>query len=329
MISRSRRGNRQASMKARLGIATAMLIGGGAVGVAAVAASNQGPATTTEQTAGFMLNFHHRISERTALSSALNMWASSQQRSMNTLAQMVPMRNFSQVWGSHRTMYAAQRGVVVLATHRFLLVKSANGQMHLWWLSATAHVKNVAASATGLIAMTGNNTAAMQAMMHRNMAPASMVMAGSGNAAAQMSAPATRPATITILSGNEVITITITGMSASVTVAPAGTSAPTGMATPTAPATMPAPTPTPTSTATQPAFTATRHVARGDLVFIAGVRVHGMLVAKLVLFSLPATVMPTAGATPPATTSVAPTTAVPTTPGAPASSGPSFSGVGS
>lgn len=322
MISRSRRGNRQASMKARLGIATAVLIGGGAVGVAAVAASNQGPATTTEQTAGFMLNFHHRISERTALSSALNTWASSQQRSMNTLAQMVPMRDFSQVWGSHRTMYAAQRGVVVLATHRFLLVKSANGQMHLWWLSAATHVKNVAASATGLIAMTGNNMAAMQAMMHRNMAPASMAMAGSGNAAAQMSAPATRPATVTILSGNEVITITITGMSASVTVAPAGTSTPPAM-------TAPASTPTPTSTATQPAFTATRHVARGDLVFIVGARVHGMLVAKLVLFSLPATVMPTAGATPPATTSVAPTTAVSSTPGAPTNSGPSFSGVGS
>ena len=39
MKSRSRRGNRQAAMKARLGIATAVLVGGGAIGLAAVAAA--------------------------------------------------------------------------------------------------------------------------------------------------------------------------------------------------------------------------------------------------------------------------------------------------
>ena len=44
MNSRNRRRNRQASMKARLGIAAAVLAGGGAAGVA-VAASHSGPAT--------------------------------------------------------------------------------------------------------------------------------------------------------------------------------------------------------------------------------------------------------------------------------------------
>src|SRR5215831_10684300 len=152
MTGRTRRGSRQAKMRARLGIATALLIGGGAAGVAAVAANNHGPASTTTESAGFIMNFHHHISEQAALSSAISTWASSQQKSMNTLAQMVPMRSFSQVWHRH-TMLAAQRGVVVLATKRFLLVKSANGQLHLWWLSATTKFKNVTANATGMTAM--------------------------------------------------------------------------------------------------------------------------------------------------------------------------------
>jgi hypothetical protein len=319
MMGRNRRGNRQASMKARLGIATAVLIGGGAAGVAAVAAHNHAPATTTEQTAGFIMNFHHRISEQAALSSALATWGTSQQQSMRTLAQMVPMRTFSQVWHRH-TLYAAQRGVVVLATKRFLLVKSANGGLHLWWLTGGTVFQNVSANPTGMTAMTGNNPAAVQAMVHQNMAPAATVMAGSTAAVTQMAAPVAKPTTITIDTGTSVITITITSTTATVTqpvtttatTTPAGTptAAPTGVpavtvtpvvttttpvVTTTTPAatSTPAATPTPTATATQPVFTATQGVARGDLVFIAGVRTHGFLIAKLVLFSAPATTTPT------------------------------------
>ena len=42
-------------------------------------------------------------------------------------------------------------------------------------------------------------------------------------------------------------------------------------------------------TATQSTFTNMRGVARGDLVFVAGFRTHGYLVAKLVLFAAPTT----------------------------------------
>ena len=328
MKSRSRRGNRQTAMKARLGIATAVLVGGGAIGVAAVAAANHGTAATTAQSAGFTLNFHHTISEQQALSSALSTWGQSQQKSMTTLAEMAPMRTFNQFW-SHRTEFAAQRGVVVLATKKFLLVKSADRQLHLWWLNGATKVRNVGATATGMAAMTGNNTAATAAMKTNNMAPAAVTMAGSTSAVSQMAAPVSKPTTITVDTGGQVITITITAATATVTQPATGTATTTPVvtATPTATATATSTamatatatstatatptatamaTATPTMTATkQPTMMATAGVARGDLVFVVGVRSHGALIAKLVLFAAPATAKPAPTATP-TVTSTAP-----------------------
>ena len=322
MIGRNRRGNRQANMKARIGIATAVLVGGSAVGVAAVAAaSHNGPATTTTaKSEGFALNFHHRISEQVALASALNTWGSSHQQSFTTLAQMQSMRTFTQVW-HHRTQFAAQRGIVVLATRHFLLVKSANGALHLWWLNGATKFANVGNTAMGMTAMTGSTTVAQAAMVANNMQPAAVTMAGSTAVVNQMAAPVAKPTTVTVSTGNVTITITITSTTATVTqpvttptvvATPTATPTvtPTVAATPTATATVSAtptakptvtptatptlvPVPTPTMTATQSTFTATRGIQRGDLVFVAGVRVHGFLIAKLVLFAAPTTVTPT------------------------------------
>ena len=321
MIGRNRRGNRQANMKARIGIATAVLVGGSAVGVAAVAAASHGPATTTTaKSAGFALNFHHRISEQVALASALNTWGTSHQQSFNTLAQMQSMRTFTQVW-HHRTQFAAQRGIVVLATRHFLLVKSANGALHLWWLNGATRFANVGNTGMGMTAMTGSTTAAQAAMVANNMQPAAVTMAGSTAVVNQMAAPVAKPTTVTVSTGNVTITITITSTTATVTqpvttptvvATPTATPTvtPTVAATPTATATVSAtptakptvtptatptlvPVPTPTMTATQSTFTATRGIQRGDLVFVAGVRVHGFLIAKLVLFAAPTTVTPT------------------------------------
>lgn len=346
MNGRNRRGNRRPGMKARIGIATAVLAGGGAVGVAAVAAANHGPATTAAESAGFTLNFHHAISEQQALTSALDTWGWSQQKSLTTLAEMTPMRTFSQFW-SHRTEFAAQRGVVELATRKFLLVKSADGQLHLWWLTGATKIKNVSATATGMAAMTGSNTAATSAVKTGNMAPAAVTMAGSTAAVSQLAAPVTKPTTVTVETGNEIITITITTTTATVTepatttatttptttptsaatatAAPtsttataAPTSTTTATAAPTAtataaPATTVAATAAPTTTATtQPTFTAASGVARGDLVFVIGVRkggVHGALFAELVLFAAPSTA--TAATTPTTTVTAQPTVTTP------------------
>ncbi|MGZ4432930.1 MAG: hypothetical protein ACXVW7_04770 [Trebonia sp.] len=327
MNSRNRRRNRQASMKARLGIAAAVLAGGGAAGVA-VAASHSGSATVNADSAGYVLNFHHTVSEQQALTSALNMWNSNQSRSLNTLAQMAPMRTFSQfMW--HRTHFAAQRGVVVAATKQFIIVKSANGKLELWWLNHWTKQKNVTASPTGMVAMTGNNVAAHTAATTGNTAPMAATMAGSAAVVNQMAAPVTKPITITVNTGTQTITITITQTTA--TVAPTTTTTATGMATPTATATgMATATATPTTTATgiatgmatatatpmatmttMPTTMAAKTVARGDLVFVVGVRSHGKLTAELILFSVPKTAVTTTPTNTATVTTTAPATGTP------------------
>jgi hypothetical protein len=361
MNGRNRRGNRrQANMKARIGIATAVLVGGGAVGVAAIATASHGPATTTTQNDAFSaLNFRHHLSEQAALSSAFSTWGWSHQRSLTTLAQMVPMRTFAMAWGHHHTQYAAQRGVVEavgnVGNKQFLLVKSANGKVELWWANGNTVFQNVAASPVGMTAMTGNTSTAQQ-MANNNIAPAAATMAGSTAMVNQMAAPVVKPIKITLNVNGQTITIIIRGATASATTptsTPSATATGTMAATPTATATMTATptatgtmtatptatatgtatstamaTATPTMTATQPATTTA--IARGDLVLIAGVRSHGRLTAQLVLFSAPTTVTPTPTGTATVTpTATATSTGTATTPTGTATSTPTFSGVGS
>jgi len=335
MIHRNRPGTR-----VKVAVAAAVLVGGGAAGVVAVAASNHG-ATANAQSAAFAMRYRQTISEPTALTGAMNGWNKSPGNAMTMLAEMKPMRTFSQV-RFHRAELAAQRGVVVLATKKFLLVKSANGSLHLWWLTGGTKVKNVAASATGMTAMTGSPTAAAAVMTTGSMNSAANAMAGSANAVNAMTTPSAKPTTLTVSTGNEVITITISWSTALVTQPGAATSASpsatvTATATPTATATA---TPTasasatPTATTTQPVTMTAQGVARGDLVFVVGEREHGKLIAKLVLFAAPKTAVtatPSASATVSASMSASarPTgtnAAVPTAAPTPTSTGSAFSG---
>lgn len=299
MTSRNR-----ATLKARLGIATAVLVGGGAIGVAAVAASGHGPAGT--QSAGYTINFRHKVSMGTALNSALSsLQRGHQGRALTTLAQMSPMPDFAQT-RHHGITLAAQRGVVQLASRHFIVVKSANGSLHLWWLAGTRFV-NVTGSATGMTAMTGSNGAAKAAMTTGNMTPATKTMAGSTGAASSMAAPAAKPVTLTIQSGNATITITITSSSATVST-PATTPATTTSTAATSASGAAAGGPM--TKTRQPAFMAAKGVARGDIAFVAGLRLHGFLIAKLVLFAAPKTpVTPTATPTPSVTPTATPTVA--------------------
>jgi hypothetical protein len=285
------------NMKARLGIAAAVLVGGGAIGVAVVASGNHS-GTANAQSAGYSIDFHHTISEGTALSTAISELQGSQSKAISTLAQMSPMSTFSETWAGphHRTEYAAQRGIVELATKKFLIVKSSNGSLRLWWLKSTKFA-NVSNSATGMTAMTGNNTAAKAAMVSNNMTPAAVTMAGSTTVVNQMTAPVAKPTTLTISTGTETITITITPSTATVTT-PATTATVAPTATPSA------------SPTTQSVWTRTDGVARGDLVFIAGEREHGQLIAKLVLFAAPTTTTTTPAASPSAIVTPSPSSTV-------------------
>ena len=286
MTDRNNRGIRSVSVKARLAVAAAVLVGGGAAGVVAMAAShgsNAAGATATAESAGFTRSFHHTISESTALTEALNDGGMSWQASMTTLADMTPMRSFSQMEHRH-TMFAVQRGIVLLATRKFIVVRSANDAIHLWWLSGATRVRDVGSSASGMAAMTGSYMATNMAMSTGDMAPSENVVAGSTSVVSQLTTPVARPTTITINTGGQVITITVASSTATVT-------EPTSMMTAQTmeSATMPAQT----FMTRQSAWWATQGLQRGDLVLIAGTRTHGKLKAGLVLFAAPLDTMPT------------------------------------
>jgi hypothetical protein len=304
MINRNMRGIRSVGVKARLAVAAAVLVGGGAAGVVAVSANHgDSAAATTAESAGYTRSFHQTISEQLALIEVLSTTSTSSSRSMTALADMTPMRTFSQMDYRHTT-FAVQRGIVLLATKKFLVVRSSNGAIHLWWLSGATRVEDVASSATGMAAMTGNYTATNAAMSTGDMAPSENAVAGSTSVVSQLTTPVAKPTTITINTGGEVITITVASSTATVT----------------QPMTQPLVTTPPTTRTRQSAWWATEGVQRGDLVLVAGTRTHGKLKAGLVLFAAtrtgtPApsaiptsTMLPTPGATP--TTTPSPDTTI-------------------
>jgi hypothetical protein len=285
MIDRNKRGIRSAGTTARLAVAAAVLVGGGAAGVVALAANHGGTAiATTAESAGYTRSFHHTISEQLALTEALSNSATSS-RSMTVLADMAPMRTFSQMEYRHTTL-AVQRGIVLLATKKFLVVKSANGAIHLWWLSGATRVKDVVSSASGMAAMTGSYPATNMAMWNGNMVPTENVVAGSTNVVSQLTTPVAKPTTITINTGGEVITITVASSTAAVT-QPVTTTQPVTIV--------------PTTRTWQSAWWTMDGVQRGDLVLVAGTRTHGKLKAELVLFAAPRASMPTPSVSPTAT----------------------------
>jgi hypothetical protein len=327
MIGRS---IRQASLKARLVIAAVVLGGGGAIGAVAVATGSHSAPPPTSQSDkaqsgnGYTMNFQHPISQQQALSSALSTWATSPQASLATLAGMAPVRTSATVRMGHTT-FAAQRGVVALATKHWLLVKSANGSLHLWLLNARTQVKDVAGSAMGLAALTGN-TAAARAAMNHDMAPAAAVMAGTANVAAMNATP--RPVTFTVSVAGTNVTLTITVSPTAATVKPATMAAARTMAAQTGTAMTMAPV-------RQPVFAAAKHIARGDLVFVTGIMRNHFLWAQLVLFAAPKAVTPAPTPTATATPTMMPTgtptgmptaTKTPTAPATSASAPPTFSG---
>ena len=258
---------RTSSLRTRAGIAVAILAGGGAIGVAAVAATSHPGATAkpAAYTSGFS-------SEGTMLSAAMSDWSWSRQSSYTQLSRMTWARGFSQTTHQGKTL-DIQRGIVVLATHRFLILQSANGSLHLWLLSGATKFQNVSSTTAGTAAMTASTTATQQAMNLGNMVPATALMAGSPNTAAAMLTPATAPTTVTVQVANTALTVMVTITRSTATVSQTAT---------TPPNTMPAWSP---STFIQNAWQATSSVARGDLAVVVGTRSHWTLHAQLVLFS--------------------------------------------
>ena len=300
MMARDRRNGkgRQATMKARAGIATAVMVAGAAAAGAVVATNHPaGPAAV--RPAAYASGFS---SEGTVLSSALSTWSWSRQSAYSQLARLTQARQFSQTWHNGRLL-AVQRGIVVLATRRFLILRSSNGSLHLWLLSGATRFQNVSGTTAGTQALTASTSATQQAMRAGNMIPATTLLAGSPTTAAAMLTPAATPQTVTVRVANTDLTVTVTVTRNTATVAQTAT---------TPAAAMPAPSPV---TFTQNAWQTTASVARGDLALVVGTRSHWTLHARLVLFAplSAADVGGRAGATAAGTAPAAAPTVVPTT----------------
>ena len=268
MMARNRRYRKNRT--AALGIATAALLGGGAIAVAAVAsAPGSHPAGFVAAPAAHTTRL---ASQGTMLSTALADWNSAKQASYAQLAQMTSARGFSQTSHRGKTL-DIQRGIVVLATNQFVILQSANGSLHLWLVSGGTKFQNVSGTTAGTAALTASTSATQQAMQSGNMIPATTLLAGSPTTAAAMLTPTAEPQTVTVqVAGTDLtVTVTVTRSTAAVT------------QTATTPADA-SPVPM-TSTFAMNAWQPANSLARGDLAVIVGTRSHQTLHAQLVLFS--------------------------------------------
>jgi hypothetical protein len=255
-------------VKTRIGIATAILAGG-AVAAGAALAANHGAAATVTSAAAYS---SHAGNEGTILSSAMSSWNGSRQSSYAQLSRLTQARQFSQARHQGKTL-AIQRGIVVLATKKFLILRSSNGSLHLWLLSGKTKFQNVANSMAGTRALTASTSAARQAMGSGNMTPATSLLAGSPTTAAAMLTPTPAAQTVTVHVANTNLTVTVTVTRSMATVSQTATMPQAAM-----------PTRNPV-TFTQNAWQATHALARGDLALVAGTRSHWTLHAQLVLFT--------------------------------------------
>jgi hypothetical protein len=291
MMARDRRYGKS-SVKTRVGIATAVLVGG-AVAAAAVLTSHG--AATTATSAAYA---SHYGNEGTTISSALGSWTSSRQSSYSELGRLTQAKQFSQTTHQGKVL-AVQRGIVVLATKKFLILQSSNGSLHLWLLSGNTKVQNVSSTTAGTQALTANTSATKQAMASGNMIPATTLLAGSPTTAAALLTPTPAAQTVTVQVANTNLTVTVTVTRSTATVNQTATTPLNST---------PAWSPT---TFTQNAWTSTSGLARGDLALVAGTRSHWTLHAQLILFTPLSTAVvggsASTGATPVSTPTSAPT----------------------
>ena len=269
MMARERyRKGRQASMKSRVGMATALLVGGGSIAAVAVAATSHGTATTA-QPAAYAARFGN---EGATLNSVMTEWGQSRQAAYAQLSGLVQARQFSQARHAGKTL-DVQRGIGVLATKKFLILASSNGSLHLWLLSRSTKFQDVSNTTAGTSALTASTSATQQAMASGNMIPATTLLAGSPTIAASLLTPTPAAQTVSVQVANTDLTVTVTVTRSTATVSQTATTPVNSM-----------PSPDP-STFTQNAWQATNSLARGDLALVAGSRSHWTLHASLVLFT--------------------------------------------
>jgi hypothetical protein len=134
---------RRGSLKAKLAIAAAVVVGGGAIGLAVATTTSQSP--TTAASAGYTTS----VSSPSSLAEQA-LTSSSSSATDSLLAKLGSVKDFAE-FKAHGKVVAIQRGVVVLVAKKFIIVKSKNGTLKLWWLSGgtkfadVAHDKSISA----------------------------------------------------------------------------------------------------------------------------------------------------------------------------------------
>jgi hypothetical protein len=151
----NKRGMRGMSMRVRVGVAAAVLAGGGAAGAVALSASHGG--AVTAESAGFIQSSHnHSLSYTSAISSAMKTWDTSPSTSLRTLSHMQQINNYwTQSW-HHHTLFFQRGKVVAVGRHEFV-VRSANGKLEVWHTSGNTAILNVGGTSMGMSAMTGGS----------------------------------------------------------------------------------------------------------------------------------------------------------------------------
>ncbi|HEY1626930.1 MAG TPA: hypothetical protein VGG16_24360 [Streptosporangiaceae bacterium] len=232
-------------------------------------------ATPAAQSASYDSGYHATgMGEWTMLDSAVAGWGSSMGSSLSQLAS-VKQLTYGQSTEHGKTL-DVQRGIVVFASQRFLILQSKNGALHLWVLSGRTGFENVADSRSGTTALTTSPSASMQAVNDGQMIPAVDMLAGDATTAAGLLTPSSKPQTVMVqVAGTDLtVTVTITRNTAAMSQT----------------ATMPAsgsPVSDPASMTASAWSTAgmTSSLARGDLAMVVGSRSHGLLHAQIVLYT--------------------------------------------
>jgi hypothetical protein len=151
MIGRNKRGIRRASMRVRLAVAAAVLVGGGAAGVA-VASSHGGVANATS--AGYYTSSSQPSSWMQGMSWTMNNWTTQQTQSLVVITKTVTVKTFvTTTW--HSKSFAFQRGTVVATAPKEFVVQSMNGTFGVWHFNNGAKFLNIGNSKTGWNAMSG------------------------------------------------------------------------------------------------------------------------------------------------------------------------------
>jgi hypothetical protein len=290
---RSPAGHRGSSLKVRLGMAAAIVAGGGAIGAVAVAATGH-TTVPSAKAAGYSSHYGNSrhnspySNQANVLATALSDYSWSHAQAFSMFSHLTNTGRETEMWHG-KSKLAFERGTVVLATRKFVLIRAANGTFNVWWLSGGTKVANVASSMTGTAALTGSTRAASQAMAGQ-MQPATSILTGNPTAAQQVLASTAPTVTVNIAGTGITVSVTVTRSMATVQQG--------------------------TTWWHQSATTKAAGLQRGDLVFIAGTRASHELHAKVVLIEkMPAmtttpTTMPT---TAPTTTPTMAPTATPST----------------